>query len=80
MEVKESLEKLVHRRFTDNKLNEELKKIDNTFTFVHASEEDMLSVEDYRLDISTAKGIGSIWYLPTRTDGMYITEVAYQAE
>jgi hypothetical protein len=80
MEVKESLEKLIHRRFTDNKLNEELKKIDNTFTFTHASEEDMFSVEDYRLDISTAEGFGSIWYLPTRTNGMYITEVAYQVE
>ena len=80
MEVKESLEKLVHKRFTDSKLNEELKKIDNTFTYAYANEEDMFSVEDYRIDISTANGFGSIWYLPTRTNGMYITEVAYQAE
>ena len=80
METKDLLEELVHRRFTDSKLTEELKKIDNTFTFTYASDEDMFSVEDYRLDISTAEGFGSIWYLPTRTDGMYITEVAYQVE
>jgi hypothetical protein len=75
------LEKLVGTRYESLKdFKTALKNISKTFTASDADEDDLCEFEDYRLDIADKHGFGSIYYLKTRADEMYITEVCYECD
>ena len=82
MTVQEKLEQLVNRRFNKEGLQEQLKEIlGKTLQVVEVPADELLLAEDYRLDIGTKEsGYGSIWFLKTRTDNIYVTEVVYEEE
>ena len=73
------LNKLVHRRFSLANLYSALQTIANNDSIGFSHAEELIDEEDWRIDISlTYDGVeydGSIWFLKTRTDEVYITEV-----
>jgi len=79
LNVVRKLNKLVHKRFTLAGLYTNLQTIANndSIHFNHAQE--LIDGEDWRIDFSfTCAGVeydGSIWFIKTRTDLMFITEV-----
>ena len=79
LNVYRKLNKLVHARFSLSNLYSTLQTIakNDSVSFNHA--EELIDEEDWRIDISlTYDGVeydGSIWFLKTRTDEVYITEV-----
>lgn len=76
-----ALEKLVGHRFENIKeLQKELKKISKSFTASFADMEELECYEDYKIDIADELGYGDIYYLRTRQDHLYITEVCYECD
>lgn len=79
LNVYRKLNKLVHARFSLQDLYSTLQTIakNDSIGFSHA--EELIDDEDWRIDISlTYDGVeydGSIWFLKTRTDEVYITEI-----
>ena len=74
--MRSKLKKLVNQRLTMESLKKKLLKLSDFYEVSKTPVEDLLSTEDLRLDIADTNGIGSIWYLRTRTDDLYITEIA----
>lgn len=75
------LEKLVGTRYESLKdLRITLKNISKTFKASKADEDELWNDEDYKLDIADKYGYGTIYYLKTRANDMYITEVCYECD
>ena len=75
------LEKLVGTRYESLKdLRADLKNISKTFKASEADEDELWEDEDYKLDIADKYGYGTIFYLKTRANDMYITEVCYASD
>ena len=75
------LEKLVGTRYESLKdLRADLKNLSKTFKVSEADEDELWEDEDYRLDIADKYGFGTIYYLKTRANDMYITEVCYECD
>ena len=75
------LEKLVGTRYESLKdLRTVLKNISKTFKASKADEDELWDDEDYKLDIADKYGFGTIYYLKTRANDMYITEVCYECD
>lgn len=80
-ETKIALEKLVGRRFENVKeLQKELRKISKSFKASFADMEELAGYTDYTIDIGDDFGYGDIYYLRTRQDHLYITEVCYECD
>ena len=78
---RELTEEIVDKRYTIAGLKEQLKRSFGEVTEVQEiPETELIIAEDYRLDISNSKGTGYIWFLKTRTDNMYITELVFEEE
>ena len=78
--MRSKLKKLVNQRLTMESLKKKLLKLSDFYEVSKTPVEDLLSTEDLQLDIADTNGIGSIWYLRTRTDDLYITEIAYSED
>lgn len=76
------LENLVGRRYSNKELRKILKEIDKSFKFCYSPFNEDYEEEDedldYCLDIGCDRGVGSIFYLPTRKGNYYITEVGFE--
>lgn len=79
LNVVRKLNKLVHTRFSLQDLYSTLQTIAKNVSIYFNYAEELIDDEDWRIDISlTYNGVeydGSIWFLKTRTDEIYITEV-----
>ena len=75
------LEHLVGNRYTLSELEETLEMFEGgnvTISFVDTTDKDMyIEEEDYKMDIETKEGTGTLWYALTRSMKYYITEVAF---
>jgi hypothetical protein len=86
MEIKDTLyqglTKLEHRRVSEEKLRQHLRRLFKGDIIHFEKAEDLIDGEDYRIDFACRNEAtnreydGSIWYAVTRTKLMYITEVA----
>ena len=83
---KQDLNYVLNKSIVGNRYTfEELVKTVNEFSKqelkIYYSTDELLDNEDFKLDIGGIdSGYGTIWYLPTRNNEMYITEVAYEEE
>lgn len=66
------LQKIVHRRFTMQELEERLGMP------VQESQHEYAENEDYCLICGNNEGYGTIWYAKTRKGDMYITETVWE--
>ena len=79
LNVYRKLNKLVHTRLSLSNLYLTIQTIAKNDSVYFNYAEELIDDEDWRVDISfTYGGVeydGSIWFLKTRTDEVYITEV-----
>lgn len=79
LNVYRKLNKLVHTRLSLSNLYLTIQTIAKNDSVYFNYAEELIDDEDWRVDISfTYDGVeydGSIWFLKTRTDEVYITEV-----
>lgn len=82
MSIIYKLESLVHHRYTLKELKKRLKDFDKNFEIYEDECEEYCEDDnfdfDYRLEIACDKGLGTIYYLPTRKGNMYVTEVSFE--
>lgn len=72
---------VVGHRYTLDELKDRLNCLSaEEVTISYADESEYTSEQDYALDFSSNTGYGTIFYLKTRTDKMYITEVSFTVD
>lgn len=72
---------LVGNRYTFEELKERLNNLSSEKVDIGISSDDeLVDGEDFKIDFTSDTGYGTIWYLKTRTEQLYITEVMFEVD
>lgn len=71
---------LIGNRYTFEELKERLNNLSSETVNISISSDELVDGEDFRIDFASDTGYGTIWYLKTRTEQLYITEVMFEVD
>lgn len=72
---------LIGHRYTLEELKERLNNLSSeTVNIGTSSDDELVDGEDFKIDFTSDTGYGTIWYLKTRTEQLYITEVMFEVD